>query len=68
MLPNFNPFTALSEPRQDLVSDAMAVIQSQRVHCGNNDGAETPSSDPELETPVNVHLFFLYLLLTYSLI
>jgi hypothetical protein len=52
-LPNFNPYTASSEPGQDLAADALALIQGrgQENDTGNND--ELGFEDDMYYTPVN---------------
>ena len=37
MLPNFNPYTASSEPRQDLATDALALINGRGPGPQDND-------------------------------
>ena len=45
-LPNFNPYTASSEPGQDLAADALALIQGRGQDKENNeDGVEAFDAD-----------------------
>ena len=43
MLPNFNPYTTSSEPRQDLAGDALVLIHGRRHD--NNDGYKEKEDD-----------------------
>ena len=53
-LPNFNPYTASSEPGQDLAADALALIhgRGQENDTGNND--EFGSEDDMYFTPLKL--------------
>ena len=53
-LPNFNPYTASSEPGQDLAADALALIhgRGQENNTGNND--ELGSEDDMYFTPLKL--------------
>jgi hypothetical protein len=59
-LPNFNPYTALSEPGQDLAGEARALIQNRRVPhvtCDGDNGDDDDDDDNDnndnLDSPNN---------------
>jgi hypothetical protein len=50
-LPNFNPYTASSEPGQDLAADALALIHGRGQENDNHDGPVSDLEDEMYYTP-----------------
>ena len=50
MLPNFNPYTASSEPGQDLAGEARALIKNRGTCCDDEDGDGDGDGDRDGET------------------
>ena len=54
-LPNFNPYTASSEPGQDLAGEALALLQTRSQKVFDNEDAPIDDDDSSTD-PVNLQV------------